>query len=179
MADIRPFRALRYDLPKAGDIQELTCPLMTSSAPTSAGNTFPATATTSSAWSFPRGTTPMGTPPAPWPSGARRASSSWTWNPGCTCMKRSSSPRWTGGKPGKSGAWCAVCGSPTLPKGWCSPTRKPSPRPRRTASSCSVPPGAISAPSTACTRTRATPPPSGWKTSPRPARPGTSFPTAW
>ena len=26
MADIRPFRALRYDLPKAGDIQELTCP---------------------------------------------------------------------------------------------------------------------------------------------------------
>ena len=26
MADIRPFRALRYNLPKAGDIRELTCP---------------------------------------------------------------------------------------------------------------------------------------------------------
>ena len=26
MADIRPFRALRYNLEKAGDIQDLTCP---------------------------------------------------------------------------------------------------------------------------------------------------------
>ena len=39
--------------------------------------------------------------------------------------------------------------------------------------------GAISAPSTPSTRTRTTPPPSGWKTCPAPARPGTRSPTAW
>ena len=38
MAEIRPLRALRYNLEKAGPIENLTCPPYDIISPTSAGN---------------------------------------------------------------------------------------------------------------------------------------------
>ena len=60
-------------------------------------------------------------------------------------------------------AWCAGCGWRTLPTGGAPPRGDPSPRPKRTGSSCFPPPGATSAPSTPSTATRGPHPPAPLK----------------